>query len=364
MPTPEINENISTEISNPSSLKGKPLVSVSMITYNHEQYIEEAINGVLMQETDFDVELVISNDNSPDQTDAIIQRIIKEHPNGHWINYIKHEKNLGMMPNSIDNLKQCSGEYIAICEGDDFWTDKHKLQIQINLMQENPQCYLSFHPANEMIGYSLSEKVLANHSAKNKVFTDIEMIRRIGNIFCPTASMILCRKALDPFPKFLTTAPIGDDFLQILSSLNGGALYISRNMSVYRKGHPGSWNTIKNEEKNLLTILDNRINFTFKYMNTLDSMANFIDNKYYSDIEIRKSSLLFSLSISYLENNMNKHFIEVITQSYKVHKPISLLHLVLYYFRFSPYVTKKILELHSQSFFRIICSYLKKIINV
>jgi glycosyltransferase involved in cell wall biosynthesis len=233
-----------------------------MITYNHEKYIEEAINGVLMQETDFEVELIISNDNSLDQTDAIIQRILKEHPKGHWISYIKHEKNIGMMENLVDNFKRCHGEYIACCEGDHYWTDKHKLQIQINLMRENPQCYLSFHPANEIINNKLSGKVWANHLAKNKVFTDIEMIRNT-NLFCPTASMILCRKALDPFPDFLTTAPLGDNFLQILGSLNGGALFIAKNMSIYRRGHPDSWTTIRKEEAKRLVILDNDSIFIF-----------------------------------------------------------------------------------------------------
>lgn len=115
----------------------KPIVSVAMITYGHENYIEEAINSVLKQECDFDVELIIVNDYSPDNTERIILEILKNHPNSSWIKYIKHKKNLGMMPNFIFALNQCKGKYIAICEGDDYWTDPLKLQKQVDFLNKN-----------------------------------------------------------------------------------------------------------------------------------------------------------------------------------------------------------------------------------
>lgn len=112
-------------------------VSVCMITYGHEHYIREAINGILMQETDFNIELVIGNDTSPDNTDAVIQNIITTHPKGHLIKYTNHASNLGIMPNLLFVIEQCKGKYIAMCEGDDYWTDKHKLQKQVNILEED-----------------------------------------------------------------------------------------------------------------------------------------------------------------------------------------------------------------------------------
>ena len=79
-------------------------VSVSMITYNHAKYIKQAIESILNQETNFDIELIISNDNSPDDTDAIVNEIIQTHPNGSKIKYFKHEKNIGMMKNFLFSL--------------------------------------------------------------------------------------------------------------------------------------------------------------------------------------------------------------------------------------------------------------------
>jgi glycosyltransferase involved in cell wall biosynthesis len=124
-----------------------PKVSVCMITYGHEKYIRQAIEGVLMQECDFDIELIIANDASPDSTDEIIQSLIESHLKSTWIKYVRHEKNIGMMPNFIYALNQCKGKYIALCEGDDYWTEPLKLQKQVEFLEENEEysiCWTKF----------------------------------------------------------------------------------------------------------------------------------------------------------------------------------------------------------------------------
>jgi glycosyltransferase involved in cell wall biosynthesis len=114
-------------------------VSVVMITFNHENYIREAIEGVLMQETDFEMELIISNDCSTDATNIVIEDFLLNHPNAFKVKYFNQEKNLGMMPNFIFTLNQSKGNYIAICEGDDYWTDTYKLQKQVDFLEANPE---------------------------------------------------------------------------------------------------------------------------------------------------------------------------------------------------------------------------------
>lgn len=115
----------------------KPTVSVVMTTYGHEDYITEAIEGVLMQECDFDIELIIANDCSPDNTNDIIKKIIKEHPKAHLMKYFMHKKNIGMLPNFIWSLQQAKAKYIALCEGDDYWIDPYKLQKQVDFFKIN-----------------------------------------------------------------------------------------------------------------------------------------------------------------------------------------------------------------------------------
>ncbi|WP_250434159.1 glycosyltransferase family 2 protein [Hanstruepera flava] len=118
-------------------MNNKPIVSVCMITYGHEDYIGEAIDGVLMQITDFDVELVISNDCSPDKTDLEVKKYLGIDHGRVTINYIKLEKNIGMIPNFIFALEKCRGKYIVMCEGDDYWIDEHMLQKQVDFLEKH-----------------------------------------------------------------------------------------------------------------------------------------------------------------------------------------------------------------------------------
>ena len=245
MTIPEINEKISTEISTPLFLKGKPLVSVSMITYNHGKYIEEAINGVLMQETDFDVELVISNDNSPDQTDAIIQRIIKEHPKGYWINYIKHEKNLGMMPNLIDNYKQCTGEYIAICEGDDYWTDPKKLQQQVAFLENNPEYVITY---TDIQPFNLDGNLKNIYGGATRDLEAIELQNCIS-----ISTMTTCyRNVLKEFPPEALIARFGDLFIWSLLGQYGKGKFLGDIKPTKYRVHNGGVFSKKNPRQKLI----------------------------------------------------------------------------------------------------------------
>jgi len=111
-------------------------VSVCMITFNHEAFIAQAIESVLMQETDFDIELVIGEDCSSDDTGRICLDYQKKHPER--IKLLLGERNLGMILNFLRTFRACDGKYVAFCEGDDFWTDHHKLQKQVNFLEHNP----------------------------------------------------------------------------------------------------------------------------------------------------------------------------------------------------------------------------------
>lgn len=114
------------------------MVSVIMITYGHENYIHQAIEGVLMQQCDFEIELIIADDRSPDQTETIIKDIIANHPNGKVIKYIRHKVNKGMSGNMKWALLNARNKYIAYCEGDDYWTDPFKLQKQVDFLEMHP----------------------------------------------------------------------------------------------------------------------------------------------------------------------------------------------------------------------------------
>jgi len=129
-----------------SQPESRPKVSVAMITYNHEQFIEQAVRSVMMQETDFEYELIIGEDCSTDNTRGIVLRLKEEFPDK--IRLILHEQNIGMAKNFIAVYEACAGEYIALLEGDDYWTHPRKLDIQVEYMHTYTDCGICAHSAN------------------------------------------------------------------------------------------------------------------------------------------------------------------------------------------------------------------------
>ncbi len=114
------------------------VVSVFMLTYLHADYIKQAINGVLIQECNFPIELIIADDRSPDNTEEVVLEFLKDHPKRDIVRYTRHKENKGMHGNFQWMTDVARGKYIAQCEGDDYWTDPHKLQRQVDFLEENP----------------------------------------------------------------------------------------------------------------------------------------------------------------------------------------------------------------------------------
>ena len=112
-----------------------PMVSVCVITYNQEAYIQQCLESILQQETNFEYDVVVGEDCSTDNTASIIKSLSEF---GQNIQLLKNTSNLGVLPNFIRTLKACKGKYIAFCEGDDYWIDEHKLQKQVDFLEQNP----------------------------------------------------------------------------------------------------------------------------------------------------------------------------------------------------------------------------------
>jgi glucosyltransferase len=120
----------------------KPLVSVITIAYNQEKYIEQALKSIVEQDVTFSVELLVGDDASTDRTPAIIEEYAQKHPN--LVRAFIRKKNLGADANYFNLLEKTTGKYIAVCEGDDYWTDPNKLQKQVDFMEKHSECGLLF----------------------------------------------------------------------------------------------------------------------------------------------------------------------------------------------------------------------------
>jgi glycosyltransferase involved in cell wall biosynthesis len=206
-----------------------------MITYGHEKYIDNAISGVLMQEYNFELELIISNDCSPDDTDEVINNIINNHPRASSIKYIKHNHNIGAMSNFLYSLNEAKGKYIALCEGDDYWTDPLKLQTQINFLDANSDYSMCFHSV---------EITLANKNDNYEYPIPSSDILHLKDIlqkhYIPTCSLVF-RNGLFPkgLPEWMINSISGDIPLEILLASKGKTKYFSKKMACYRRNEGG-----------------------------------------------------------------------------------------------------------------------------
>lgn len=219
-----------------------PVVSICCITYNHELYIEDALEGFLIQDTDFPFEILVHDDASTDRTADIIREYEKKYPRLiKPIFQVENQYRKGKKLNPTFNFPRARGDYLAFCEGDDYWVSPQKLRVQVELMRKYGDVNLSFHPAKKIVEKPrYSEVTIAMRSATEEVYSVRDVILGGGG-FMPTASLMIKRAALMDLPDFFyKLAPVGDYYLQVMASLNG-ALFFPEVFTKYRFMHNGSW---------------------------------------------------------------------------------------------------------------------------
>jgi glycosyltransferase involved in cell wall biosynthesis len=206
-------------------------VSICMVTYNHEKFIKEAIDGILSQKAgNFTIELVIGEDISKDSTRKICIEYSQKYPEK--IRLLLNKQNLGAVPNFISTLNQCDGDYIALCEGDDTWTDPDKLIKQIGFLEQNPEYVMCCH--NAMVIYEKDFNPSHSFNDQN-IKEDLTIADIAENWFIPTASIVYRRSALNRLPDWVASVFCEDYVLQLLLADKGKIKYFNQILSVYRK---------------------------------------------------------------------------------------------------------------------------------
>ncbi len=215
------------------------MVSVICNTYNHEKYIKAALDGFVMQKTDFLFEVLVHDDASTDRTADIIREYEKKYPD--IIKPVYQSENQHSQKINFCRKFQyprAKGKYLAFCEGDDYWTDPLKLQKQFDLMETHPECDMCAHAAQYEIKGRLEDRYIMP-SREDTVLTADDVILGGGG-YLATASLFYKKEIIDNTPKFREIHSY-DYTLQIQGSLSGGILYIADCMSVYRFQTPNSW---------------------------------------------------------------------------------------------------------------------------
>ena len=243
--------NLRTEQEIMATWKGDvatPVVSIDCITYNHELYIEDALEGFLIQETDFPIEILIHDDASTDSTANIIKEYEAAYPNIiKPIYQTKNQFSKGKNPIVEFNFPRAKGEYIALCEGDDYWIDKKKLQKQISFLKKNNEYSSSCHQSIiKYEGMNLEKKIFGNNS------DEISIKKLMKGRTFHTASFVFRANILE---KNIVPSDIlsFDRYMFLLCALIGKIKFFQEVMCIYRKHEGGisSWITYDLLKKDL-----------------------------------------------------------------------------------------------------------------
>jgi glycosyltransferase involved in cell wall biosynthesis len=224
-----------------------PLLSVCLITYNHVNFIKQAIDGVLMQKVDFPWELIIADDFSTDGTREIVLEYKNKYPD--LIKLILQEKNVGAAQNFIDLITAPKSKYIAYFEGDDYWTDPLKLQKQVDFLETNPDFAICFHNV-AIINEDYPERNRLNNDDLTPEISTLDNLLE-GNNYIATCSAVIKTNLIQNLPDWFTSLPFGDYGLYLIAARHGKIKYINEIMSVYRIHQGGIHGHLGNSDKGM-----------------------------------------------------------------------------------------------------------------
>jgi glycosyltransferase involved in cell wall biosynthesis len=255
--------------------KPKTKISVIILSYNHEKFIKKCLDSILIQKGDFELEIILGDDKSQDNTRKILENYQKNHPK--IIKQLPLNENMGVTKNLERCLKAVTGDYVAICEGDDYWTDPYKLKKQANFLDEKQHCSMCFNSIlinfmddteKNYISPNLSEESYTTH--------DLILENFIGNFSC----CMYRSDVVKNLPKELFDLFTVDWFFNISCSEYGYIGFLNEQMSVYNIHSGGLWSGKSSDEK--IADMD-------KY---IDSYNEFLSYKY--DTEFKQFKEKFS----------------------------------------------------------------------
>lgn len=271
------------------------MVSICCITYNHEKYIEQALQSFLMQKTNFKYEVIIYDDASTDNTSQIIKEYEKKYPEIIKPIYAKENQYSKGIQTFKFTFEKAIGKYIAICEGDDYWIDENKLQIQVEHMEGNEECAFCFHDALVLN--------MKNNKKENWKWYDKKFYKKDGKYnageldllgFIPTASYMFRGKYTELIPDWFEKCIVGDRPLKLITTSFGYAHFIDKTMSIYRVGIGNSaMDTINKQNEEI----QKAITYWQKIELILDKFNCFTNHKYEKELNLSKNAIQMNILI-------------------------------------------------------------------
>jgi glycosyltransferase involved in cell wall biosynthesis len=259
-------------------------VSILMLAYNHEKYIAQAIESAITQQTSFDYELVIGEDCSKDKTRQIASEYQEKFPE--LIRLLPSQENLGPSENFIRTYKACRGEWIAILEGDDYWTSTNKLQKQVEFLERHPDCVICFHnivPVNFSGAHQLTDRL---KPVQKEISSLPDIVERN---FITNCSVMYRQGFIDQSAGWLEKFTFGDWFVHIVNAQHGNIGYIDEVMAAYRKHSAGAYSG--------LSFIKELQRWIIEY----DLINKFLDYRFDAIVTRRKQEYWSQLKIAVIE---------------------------------------------------------------
>lgn len=260
------------------NIHNKVLVSVWCITYNHADSIRDTLEGFLMQKTTFQFNVLVFDDASTDGTSDIVRECAERYPD--IINVVIAKKNTWHKPERKEIYsylweQYLTGKYIALCEGDDFWIDPYKLQIQIDYLESHAECCLYIHNALWLNCQSGEMKAGNPYDGMGEKDISPEEAIMMYKGHPPTASYVCKKEIMTERPSFFMDAPVGDYTFVLYALLHGEIHYSDRIMSVYRWQKEGSYTMLMRDNKMMRIYFDwGLLDFLTKYNNYTEYIFN------------------------------------------------------------------------------------------
>ena len=259
-------------------------VTALVITYNHRPFIAAAIDSALGQRTNFDYEILISEDYSTDGTRELVLDYHRRHPER--IRLILSERNVRSNAVIARGIAAAQGEFVALLDGDDVWTSPEKLQKQVDFLDAHPDCALCFHNAQVVHEDGSRPPFLWTPPGQETISTMEDLWR--GNVIA-TASAMIRRRALPQIPPWYDALfPITDWPLYLLAAQHGTIGYIDEVMSVYRY-HPGGLYSPKSEWQ--------KLDATADFYRVMDANMH---RRYHRTVQAAYSTYFFEWAAEYL----------------------------------------------------------------
>lgn len=238
------------------------LVSVRLMTYNHENYILSALENANSQLTSARFEIIIGDDFSTDSTAHLIESYIMSNTTLNELNYLKRgdsykvkRRKEGRLYNFVNILDNCRGKYIALLDGDDYWIDERKLQKQVDFLEANPRFAICFSPVHIVDQQGQLIEISNQDTLSETTYKDLLK----GN-YLNTPSVMIRRDALpDQLPEWINKMPMGDWPLLLLASMNGDIKMLNEPLAAYRIHDKGVWSTHTSFQKLLVGFKARRI---------------------------------------------------------------------------------------------------------